>query len=70
MGSRNCLYVGDSMEDLMMSRAASSSGRRISFCGVVDSTPDPQGRRAMFEVAGAEMVLGSVLDLPGRLGPD
>lgn len=67
MGSRDCLYVGDSMEDLMMSRDASSPGRRISFCGVVDSTPDPQGRRAMFEREGAEMVLGSVLDLPGRL---
>lgn len=67
LGSRDCLYVGDSMEDLLMSRAASSAGRRVSFCGVVDATPDPAGRRAMFEKAGADMVLGSILELPGRL---
>lgn len=68
LGARRCLYVGDSMEDLLMSRAASSAGREVSFCGVVDATPDPPARRAMFEKGGADMVLGSILELPGRLG--
>ena len=67
LGSRDCLYVGDSMEDLMMARGASSAGRKVAFCGVVDATPDPEGRRAMFEGAGADMILGSILDLPDAL---
>lgn len=68
LGSRDCLYVGDSMEDLMMSRAASSDRLRVSFCAVVGATPDPGARRKLFEGAGADMVLDSIRDLPARLG--
>ena len=67
LGSENCLYVGDSMEDLMMARAASSGKRRVWFCAVVGATPDPDARRRLFEEAGAGMVLDSVLDLPGQM---
>ena len=67
LGSENCLYVGDSMEDFMMARAASSDKHHIWFCAVVGATPDPAARRRLFEDAGAGMVLDSVLDLPGQL---
>lgn len=66
LGSERCLYVGDSMEDMMMCRSASEECG-VDFCAVVGATPDPPARRRLFEEAGAGMVLDSIRDLPGAL---
>jgi len=63
LGSARALYVGDSMEDLLMARAASRAGLGVSFCGVTGTSRDPAARRRMFEGAGADATVGSVSEL-------
>jgi len=63
LGSARALYVGDSMEDLLMARAAARAGHGVSFCGVTGTSRDPGARRRMFEAAGADATVGSVLEL-------
>ena len=68
MGSSSALYVGDSMEDLLMARAAARGGLRVSFCGVTGTARDPAERRRMFEAAGADATVGSVAGLAALAG--
>ena len=71
MGGRRCLYVGDSYEDLLMAqragRAGAGEGIEVAFCGIVGSSPSPRRRLEMFDAAGADAVLDSILLLPGAL---
>ncbi len=64
MGSKNCLYVGDSMEDYIMARDATRAGSPAAFCAIVGTSTDPGGRRRLFEDSGVEMILGSINDIP------
>lgn len=68
LGSRHALYVGDSMEDLLMARAASRAGRAVSFCGVTGTARDPAARRRMLEAAGAGATVASVAELAALAG--
>ncbi len=63
LGCERAVYVGDSMEDLLMARAAARSGRPVAFCGVTGTAADPAARRLMFERAGAEATVGSAADV-------
>lgn len=63
MGSARALYVGDSMEDLLVARAAARGGLEVSFCGVTGTARDPEERRRMFESAGADATAASVAGL-------
>ena len=67
MGGGHALYVGDSMEDLVMARRASEAGARVSFCGITGTCSDPRAKLGMFGRGGAALALDSVLRLPGAL---
>ncbi|MEM4391647.1 MAG: HAD-IA family hydrolase, partial [Candidatus Nitrosotenuis sp.] len=64
IGSRHCLYVGDSMEDLIMAKEATALGKKTTFCGIYGTGKDPQKKRAFFEQNGADMILESIGLLP------
>ena len=64
MQSRNCLYVGDSMEDYMMARDATLAGSPTTFCGIVGTSTSPDDRRKMFSESGVGMILDSINDIP------
>lgn len=73
MGGRRCLYVGDSYEDLLMARragqavAGAGGGVEVAFCGITGASPSPRRRLEMFDAAGADAALDSILLLPGAL---
>ncbi|MDE1861420.1 MAG: phosphatase [Thaumarchaeota archaeon] len=67
MGATCSLYVGDSMEDLMMARKARQSGSNAIFCGIYGTSKDHQSKLAFFEREGADIVLESVGLLPKTL---
>lgn len=60
MGCKSVLYVGDSVEDMLMA----NSVRPAVFCGIAGAGTR---RRDLFAEGGAAMILDSVLDLPGML---
>jgi HAD superfamily hydrolase (TIGR01548 family) len=64
IGSRHCLYVGDSMEDLIMAKEATALGKKTTFCGIYGTGKDPQKKRTFFEQNGADMILESIGLLP------
>jgi len=68
LGSSRALYVGDSMEDLLMARAAAREGRGVSFCGVTGAARDPAARRRLLEGAGAVATVASVAELAAAAG--
>ena len=63
MKSKNCLYVGDSMEDY-------HDGKRCSTCRVyyilciVGTSTNPKDRRKLFSESGVDMILESINDIP------
>jgi len=63
LGSARALYVGDSMEDLLMVRAAARAGHGVSFCGVTGASRDPAELRRLFARSGAAAAVGSVAEL-------
>ena len=67
LGSRSCLYVGDSMEDHIMAREASRAGHPATFCAIVGTSTDPGRRRALFERSGADLILESIDEIPKAL---
>lgn len=82
LGSRRCLYVGDSMEDRIMADGAARDGCPVTFCAVVGATGPllrgggqgagaagaaGEGRRGMFARAGVEHILDSIHDIPKTL---
>lgn len=67
MNSKNCLYVGDSVEDYMMSKDAARAGNPTTFCAVVGSSTNPKQRRKLFEELGADLILESIDDIPKAL---
>ena len=64
------LYLGDSMEDLIMAKAARSLGHDVEFCGIVGTSRNPAGRLGLFGRNGATLALDSVRLLPKLLNPE
>jgi len=67
MGSKNCLYVGDSMEDYMMAKDATRAGSPATFCAVVGTSANHGDRRKLFADSGVETILESINDIPKAL---
>lgn len=67
MGSNHCLYVGDSMEDLLMANQANVLGKKVTFCGIYGTNRNPQEKRDFFERHHAGLILESVAFLPKAL---
>ena len=64
MKSNSVVYVGDSMEDLIMAKGASEQGYQATFCGIIGTSKDPQKKLELFEKNGAMLVLESINLLP------
>lgn len=64
MNSKSVIYVGDSMEDLMMAKKVSDLGLETTFCGIIGTSHDPQEKLKLFEKNDAHLVLYSIRDLP------
>ena len=62
--SRSLLYVGDSMEDLMMVREANNVNPQFSFAGVFAHSEYQDRFLRSFIRDGAELIIPSVNELP------
>lgn len=67
MNSRHCLYVGDSMEDLLMAQKATHMGYKTTFCGITGTSKNPEQKRKLFENNKAQIILKSIHDIPKTL---
>ena len=64
MNSRSCLYVGDSMEDFIMAKKATILGHKTTFCGIIGTSKNPEGKLKLFEQNEAILVIDSINLLP------
>jgi HAD superfamily hydrolase (TIGR01549 family) len=64
MNCKNTVYVGDSMEDLIMAKKATQLGHHTTFCGVIGTSKEPEQKLELFELNGARLVLDSIHLLP------
>jgi len=67
LNSKNCLYVGDSMEDIILTRKSSELGFQATFCGIYGSGKLPEMKKNMFIKQNASFVLESINSLPKAL---
>ena len=64
----NCsLYIGDSMEDLLMVQKCQEKGYDVSFCGIYGSSDEPELKYELFEKNKASFILESIQELPKAL---
>lgn len=68
--SNHCLYVGDSMEDIIMANKASQSGKKTTFCAITGTSKNPEQKQKLFESKGAPIILDSIVYLPKILNLD
>ncbi len=64
MNSVTSLYVGDSMEDLIMAKKSTELGKKTTFCGIIGTSKNPQEKLELFKQNGAILVLDSINLLP------
>ncbi len=64
MGNSHSIYIGDSMEDLIMAKKATEQGCKTTFCGIIGTSKNPQEKLELFEKNGALVVLESINLLP------
>ncbi len=62
--SKNCLYVGDSMEDLIMADKVTKLGNKVTFCGIIGTSKNPEQKRKLFEQSGATIILETIHQIP------
>lgn len=67
LGSSHCLYVGDSMEDLIMAQKASEKGYKTTFCGIFGTGKLPEQRMKLFQDNNVSMIIESIDLLPKAL---
>ena len=64
----NCsLYIGDSMEDLLMVQKCREQGYDVSFCGIYGSSDEPKLKYELFQKNNAPFILESIQELPKAL---
>lgn len=64
MNCKNTIYVGDSMEDLIMAKKATESGHVTLFCGIIGTSKEPMKKLELFEKNNVKLVLESIHLLP------
>lgn len=67
MDCNHCIYVGDSMEDFIMAKKATSLDCKTTFCAIIGTSKNPQEKLELFEQNGAQFVLESINLLPKML---
>ena len=70
LNSTNTIYVGDSMEDLIMAEQATKMGHDTIFCGISGTSSNPEKKLKLFKNAGSKLVLDSINNLPKVLNLD
>jgi len=70
MNCSTTLYVGDSMEDFIMAKRVTTSGRKVVFCGIIGTSKNPEEKLKLFEKNGAILVLNSINDIPKIINSD
>lgn len=69
LNSSHCIFVGDSMEDLIMAKKSTQAGYPTTFCGITGTSKEPDKKRRFFEKHGATLILDSIQLLPKVLNP-
>ena len=67
LNSKNCLYVGDSMEDMILAQKASELGSKATFCGIYGSDKLPDAKKNMFVKYNVTLILETINQLPDIL---
>ncbi|MDC4232013.1 MAG: phosphatase [Nitrosopumilus sp.] len=67
INSKCSLYIGDSMEDLMMVEKCKEHGYDVSFCGIYGSSDEPELKYELFQKNKASFILKSIQELPKAL---
>ena len=67
LNSKNCLYVGDSMEDMNLAKKASELGFQATFCGIYGSDKLPEAKKNMFVEKNVPLIIESINFLPKAL---
>ena len=67
INSKCSLYVGDSMEDLMMVEKCKERGFDVSFCAIYGSSDEPELKYELFQKNNASFILKSIQELPKAL---
>ena len=67
INSKCSLYIGDSMEDLMMVEKCKEHGYDVSFCGIYGSSDEPELKYELFQKNNASFILKSIQELPKAL---
>jgi len=67
LDSKNCLYVGDSMEDIILTEKSSELGFQATFCGIYGSSNLPEMKKNMFIKKNTPFILESINSLPKAL---
>lgn len=67
LGAKRCMYVGDSMEDLIMAKKANQMGKKITFCGIYGTSKNLASKKNFFEKNKTPIILESIHLLPKAL---
>ena len=67
INSKCSLYIGDSMEDLLMVQKCQERGFDVSFCGIYGSSDEPKLKYELFQKNNASFILESIQELPKAL---
>ena len=67
LNSKHCLYVGDSMEDMLMANKATEMGFKTTFCGIFGTSKKPEIKLEMFKDNNVPIILESITQLPKAL---
>ena len=67
LNSKNCLYVGDSMEDMILAQKASELGFKTTFCGIYGSGKLPEMKKKLFTERGVALILETINQIPDTL---
>ena len=67
LNSKNCLYVGDSMEDMILAQKASELGFHATFCGIYGSGKLPEMKKKLFTEHEVPLIVETINQLPDIL---
>lgn len=67
LGSKHCLYVGDSMEDIIMANKVSKMGKKITFCGIYGTSKNHRSKIRLLKGKAVPIILESISLLPKAL---
>lgn len=65
--TKHSLYVGDSMEDLIMAKKVAKLGKKITFCGIYGTSENPHSKIQLFKDGEAPIMIKSINLLPKAL---